>query len=131
MAIIQVVPHSLVGLEASVVFIQFSDAFEAVPVMSMGVGHAECRLSPYKIVAMGPPEMVDHFAQIPGVEVVAKAIRTDIRRRHLEYSCQRCALLGLKNNHMGNSAILHSVALTPAPLRITLTSPKEITLLHS
>lgn len=84
MAIIEVVPHSLVGLEAFVVFTQFSAAFKAVPVISMSVRHAECNLSPYKILAMNPPEVVYDFAQIPEVGVVAELIRTNVRRRHLE-----------------------------------------------
>ena len=41
MAIIEVVPHSPVGLEASVILVQFPAAFVTVPAISMSVGLAE------------------------------------------------------------------------------------------
>ncbi len=52
MVIVQVVPHCLVGFEASVVLIQLSAAFIAVPTIAMNVEHGGRRRFAYELVIM-------------------------------------------------------------------------------
>jgi len=59
-----VVPHGLVGLEASMILIQLAAAFKAVPAIAMGVEHAERRWSLYKSVAVNASEVLYHVAKI-------------------------------------------------------------------
>lgn len=60
----EMVPHSPIGLETSVVFIQFPTAFETVPKISMGVGLAELIRSSYECLAVNASEMVNNRAKI-------------------------------------------------------------------
>lgn len=59
------VPHGLVGLEASMILIvQLSTAFKAVPAVAMDIEHVERRWSLYGSITVNTSEVLDHLAKI-------------------------------------------------------------------
>ena len=64
MTSVQVIPHSLVRIEASVILPELSSAFEAVPHMPMTVCHSQSRRLSDPCRKVASSDMIDHFAEV-------------------------------------------------------------------